>query len=67
MPLLAKRKFTYFFLLWVFGLLPLILFGFFSITNGGYFFPNSVILKGNLPEFSTLKGIIKFFGGYAFY
>lgn len=31
------------------GFLPIILFGLISINQGGYFFPNSVMIKGNFP------------------
>jgi len=32
------------------GFLPILIFGCISIENGGYFFPNSVLIKGNYPE-----------------
>ena len=32
------------------GFLPILLFGIYSIEHGGYFFPNSLLMKGNYPE-----------------
>lgn len=32
------------------GFLPIIIFGIFSVQSGGYFFPNSLLMKGNYPE-----------------
>lgn len=34
----------------VIGLLPITLYGLYSINQGWFFFPNSVVLKGSLPE-----------------
>lgn len=38
------------FLLFVFGLLPVFVFGLVSISKGWSFFPNSMVLKGGLPD-----------------
>lgn len=32
------------------GFLPIVIFGLISIQNGGFFFPNSVMIKGSYPE-----------------
>jgi hypothetical protein len=47
----------------LFGLLPVFVFGVVSVANGGFFLPNSVLLKGTLPDLSTIKGVLKLFGG----
>ncbi len=39
------------------GFLPIIVFGIFSINNGGYFFPNSLLMKGNYPESNFFMSI----------
>lgn len=45
------------------GFLPIMIFGLISEQNGGYFFPNSVMIKGNYPEgghiFATVWQILK--------
>jgi len=56
-----RKKFLYCLLIGIFSFLPIIIFGFISISNGWYFLPNSVVLKGNEPNFSTLEGILDFF------
>lgn len=62
-----RRKFLFSLFLLIIGFLPIIVFGFISLSKGGFFLPNSVILKGGVPDFSSLKGFVKFFGGMAFY
>ncbi len=56
--LLLQRRFLYAVTLGIIALLPVIIYGLWSISNGWYFFPNSVILKAHIPVFS-LKGIIE--------
>lgn len=34
----------------IIGVFPILIFGLFSIKNGGYFFPNSVMIKGSFPS-----------------
>jgi hypothetical protein len=34
------------------GFMPIILFGMYSLSQGGYFLPNSLLLKGHTPEVS---------------
>lgn len=43
------------FLLFVFGLLPVFVFGLVSISKGWSFFPNSMVLKGGLPDIVSFK------------
>ncbi len=40
------------------SLIPIILLGFYSKSNGGFFFPNSILLKGNIPDAMLL--IVRF-------
>ncbi|MFN3270069.1 MAG: hypothetical protein ACK42G_05750 [Candidatus Kapaibacteriota bacterium] len=65
--LLIKKQYRLAILLALCGVLPVLIFGFISIASGGYFLPNSVLLKGNLPNLSTFRGILKFLGGFAAY
>ena len=44
-------------LLFVFGLLPVFIFGFVSISNGWSFFPNSMVLKGGLPDIMSFNDV----------
>jgi hypothetical protein len=37
----------------IFSLLPIIIFGVYSINQGSYFLPNTLLLKGNIQGFST--------------
>lgn len=45
------------------GLLPIVLFGLYSLSQGGYFLPNSLLLKGHTPEMSA-KGLYMFAVGW---
>ena len=44
------------------GILPIAIYGFISISRGWYFLPNSVLLKGAMPNFSSLWGIVNALG-----
>ncbi len=44
------------------GFLTIVIFGIFSVKSGGYFFPNSLLMKGNYPEanfFASVWNIFK--------
>ena len=45
------------------GLILVVLYGIWSVSQGWYFIPNSLILKGNVQAFSV-KSIIKMISGY---
>jgi hypothetical protein len=50
--LLIQKRVFYAMAIGFTGLLPIVLYGFWSMAHGWYFFPNSVLLKGLLPKFS---------------
>ncbi|MBN2496156.1 MAG: hypothetical protein JXR96_16305 [Deltaproteobacteria bacterium] len=39
---------------------PVVAFGLWSLANGWSFFPNSILLKGNLPELGSWGGFFRF-------
>lgn len=55
--LLAKRRFVSSILIGSAGLFPVFAYGFFSISKGWLFLPNSLLIKGN-----TQDGLYSFFG-----
>lgn len=44
------------------GVTPVALYGFVSMAQGWYFLPNSVLLKGDTPDLSSLMGIVELLG-----
>lgn len=50
---LFKRRYYTAFLIMISGIIPLTIFGLISIKAGGYFIPNSVLLKVFTPDSST--------------
>lgn len=58
--LLLRRKFLFSILFLIVGLLPIILYGYVSVSNGQYFFPNSVLINENIPESLSLGGLYKY-------
>jgi len=60
--LVIKRRLLYSLLLAGVGILPILGYGIISISNGWYFLPNPVLLKGNIPDLFSLMGIIRFLG-----
>lgn len=46
------RNFKNALLILVFGFIPILIFGYFNEHRSGYFFPNSVVVKGTLIDFS---------------
>ena len=59
--LMIKGKFKESFFILLAGFLPIVIFGLISIDHGGFFFPNSVIIKGSYPEGHFLISIWKIF------
>jgi hypothetical protein len=58
--LLLKRNIFKSIFCGVAGLFPIVIYGLISVSQGWYFFPSSIILKGRRPDFSSLKGILEF-------
>ena len=58
---IVRKKIFYSLLTLTLGFLPIIIFGLISVLNGWYFFPNSVMLKGNFLNLSSIDNIIDFF------
>lgn len=58
---LFKRKFKYSIIIAILGFLPVIIFGLISILNGGFLLPNSLIIKGTIPDLSSLSTILHSF------
>ena len=57
--LLYHRKVATAFRLGLIAILPLVIFGIYSVAKGSYFLPNSVLLKSNDAPFS-IDGILRF-------
>jgi hypothetical protein len=53
---IIRQRRLYGLVLWFLGALPVVLFGLYSISSGWHFFPNSVLLKGNV---SVTSGAIE--------
>lgn len=61
--LLIQKRWSQSLSVFLVGFLPIIIFGLISINNGGFFFPNSVLIKGKYPSdsgmFASLWFILK--------
>lgn len=55
--LILQKKFLYSIVLGGIGFLPVLIFGMISIYLGWFFFPNSIMVKANFPNFSSLENI----------
>ena len=53
---LLRHKFQQSVLILIAGSVPVIVFGIISIQNGGFFFPNSVLIKGSYPSENGIPG-----------
>jgi len=49
-----RRRYCASALVFVFAVLPVLIYGFWAISQGGYFLPNSLLLKGHFPGFSGI-------------
>lgn len=58
--LVFRKKYLFALLLLIFGALPIVIYGFISVSHGWYFLPNPILLKSSLPAVS-LMGVLKFF------
>jgi hypothetical protein len=61
MLLLIRKKWLPAVFLVVFSTIPMTLYGFYSVMKGWYLLPNSVLLKGNIPDYSSAREIFFFF------
>jgi hypothetical protein len=59
---ILRRRLLHSLLLGVLGVLPILIYGLISISNGWYFLPNPILMKGNMPELFSLSGIINSLG-----
>ncbi len=66
---LLKKHYRFFFLIALFGFLPIIIYGIISLSYGWYFFPNPVVIKGSLIDFnsSSLDNKLKVFNPMGMY
>lgn len=64
--LAARRQILRALQLGVYSAVPIVLFGFYSISHGNFFFPNSVLLKSGAPPL-TFEGLYEFFTNGLFY
>lgn len=44
------------------GCLPVVTYGMISAAKGWYFLPNPILLKGNIPDVSSVKGLVYLLG-----
>lgn len=58
--LVLNKKFFAGAFIFVLSLIPISLFGFYSISKGWSFFPNSLLLKGSLPDIRSFQDIFAF-------
>lgn len=56
---LSKKMVGSAFLIQIAGWLPITLYGLYSVSQGWYFLPSSLLLKGNLPHLSV-SGLVNF-------
>jgi hypothetical protein len=57
---LFKRRIGFAFLLGGLALLPMAIFGLVSVRHGWYWLPNTLLLKGNVPDFASIQGLLRF-------
>jgi hypothetical protein len=55
--LLLRKRWFYAFAFAVCGFLPVVIYGIISVAHGWLWFPSSVLLKGVMPDLSSLSGI----------
>jgi hypothetical protein len=60
--LLLNKRYTFTLLAFTAGFFPIILFGIWSINNGGFFFPNTLLLKGDIAIIGGVSSILHYFG-----
>jgi hypothetical protein len=60
--LLLNKRYVFTLLTFIAGFLPVLLFGIWSVNNGGFFFPNSLLLKGDIAVNMGISGILHYLG-----
>lgn len=58
---LIRRKYLFGIMLGIVAVIPICIYGFVSLSHDWWFFPNSVLLKGNMPASSSPGRILFFF------
>ncbi len=58
---LFRKKYLYGILLGIVAVAPICIYGFISLSHDWWFFPNSVLLKGNMPTSSSPGRVLFFF------
>ncbi len=57
-----KKEWPYSLFLGVSGITPIAVYGMLSVSQGWCFLPNSILIKGRIPDLTSLSGIVGFFG-----
>ena len=55
--LLLRERWFYAFTFGVWGFLPVVIYGIISVAHGWFWFPSSVLLKGVMPDLSSVSGL----------
>lgn len=53
--IVMQNKLHYAIIIGIAAILPVVIYGLWSMAHGWYLLPNSIILKGNLPGFSPAE------------
>jgi hypothetical protein len=64
--LAARRRMSQSLALVLCAALPIVIYGAISVARGWWWAPNSVVLKGNLPDWTTLGGLVHLLGSSGF-
>ncbi len=59
---LFRNRWLYSLLLGAIAIIPIGIYGIISISHGWFWLPNSVLLKGHIPDFTSLAGMKEFLG-----
>jgi len=59
---LLRRQWLFSLSLGVLAIIPIAAYGIISVANGWLWLPNSILLKGSLPDLTSVKSVVKLFG-----